>query len=424
MPFWLPNGTVLWRLVEREVREQLAKRGYAEIKTPRVLDVELWHRSGHWDNYRENMYFVDPPEREGDERHYALKPMNCPGACLVFGSDRHSYRDLPLAARGVRRRLALRARGRPARPAAGARVHSGRRPRLLHARPGARRGRLDLRGDRRALRALRLRPGSRRALDASGEVDRHRRAVGARDRRPARGARAPAARRTTSARGRAPSTGRRSTSTSPMRSAAPGSSAPASSTSRCRRASSSPTRARTTPTTPPVMIHRALLGSMERFIGILIEHYGGRFPAWLAPVQAAILPVSDSVQRLRRVDPLPSLATPGVRVRVDDRTESVGRKIRDAELAKVPVHARRRRARAGRRRRVGALARAGRPRDGGRGRDPRARLGFVRPFKREIATRSGGNGPSRVDPKYVPVSAELDARRFPARTRHYHKMGS
>ena len=96
MPFWLPNGTVLLRLIEREVREQLAKGGYEEIRTPRVLDEELWHRSGHWDNYRENMYFVEPSQREGDQRRYALKPMNCPGACLVFGSVRHSYRELPL----------------------------------------------------------------------------------------------------------------------------------------------------------------------------------------------------------------------------------------------------------------------------------------------------------------------------------------
>ena len=85
----------------------------------------------------------------------------------------------------------------------------------------------------------------------------------------------------------------------------------------------------------PVMIHRALLGSMERFAGILIEHYGGRFPAWLAPVQAAILPVSDGyVEYAREV--AGRLAEAGVRVRVDERSESVGRKIRDAELAKSP----------------------------------------------------------------------------------------
>src|SRR5262249_7148464 len=90
--------TVLLRLIEAEVRKQLAAGGYMEIKTPQVLDEELWHRSGHWDNYKENMYFVAPAERErgSDQRRFALKPMNCPGACLVYGSERHSYRELPL----------------------------------------------------------------------------------------------------------------------------------------------------------------------------------------------------------------------------------------------------------------------------------------------------------------------------------------
>ncbi|HEV7562543.1 MAG TPA: threonine--tRNA ligase, partial [Solirubrobacterales bacterium] len=91
MPFWLPNGTTLLRLIETEVREQLRKRGYQEIATPQVLDEGLWHRSGHWDNYKDDMYFLD----DGDRR-YALRPMNCPGACLVYSADRHSYRELPL----------------------------------------------------------------------------------------------------------------------------------------------------------------------------------------------------------------------------------------------------------------------------------------------------------------------------------------
>ena len=74
------------------------RASYVEIKTPHVLDEELWHRSGHWDNYRENMFFVEPSEREGggDARRFALKPMNCPGACLAYAGERHSYRDLPL----------------------------------------------------------------------------------------------------------------------------------------------------------------------------------------------------------------------------------------------------------------------------------------------------------------------------------------
>ncbi len=91
MPFWLPNGTVLLRLIESEVREHLRRGGYQEIATPHLMDEELWHRSGHWDNYRDNMFFV-----ESDNRRFALRPMNCPGACLVFGSRRHSYRELPL----------------------------------------------------------------------------------------------------------------------------------------------------------------------------------------------------------------------------------------------------------------------------------------------------------------------------------------
>ncbi len=82
---------MLLRLIQAEVDAQLEKRGYAEIKTPHIMDVELWHRSGHYDNYRENMYFS-----EVDDRQFALKPMNCPGACLVFGAERRSYRDLPL----------------------------------------------------------------------------------------------------------------------------------------------------------------------------------------------------------------------------------------------------------------------------------------------------------------------------------------
>ncbi|MGA7397018.1 MAG: threonine--tRNA ligase, partial [Solirubrobacterales bacterium] len=91
MPFWLPNGTVLLELIEKEVRQQLDRHGYQEIATPHVMDEELWHRSGHWENYVDDMYFM-----EVDDRRFALRPMNCPGACLVYGHERHSYRDLPL----------------------------------------------------------------------------------------------------------------------------------------------------------------------------------------------------------------------------------------------------------------------------------------------------------------------------------------
>ena len=138
MPFWQPNGTVLLRTIEAEVHEQLRKRGYGEIKTPQVLDEELWHRSGHYDNYRENMFFTEPAERErANERRFALRPMNCPGACLAYDSGAALLPRPAAAPGGVRPGLPLRARGRPARPAQGPLVHPGRRPRLLHDRADA-----------------------------------------------------------------------------------------------------------------------------------------------------------------------------------------------------------------------------------------------------------------------------------------------
>ena len=250
MPFWLPNGTVLLRLIEREVREQLDKRGYDEIKTPQILDEELWHRSGHWDNYRENMFFVEPAERERDERRASpCKPMNCPGACLVFGSERHSYRELPLR---------LAEFGHVSRYEREGVLHGLLRVRAFTQDDAHVYCTLDQITDEvdsicEAIDELYARFGfddvTRRALDPAREVDRQRRAVGAGRGGAARGARAARAASTSSTRATAPSTGRRSTSTSPTRSAAPGSSAPASSTSSCRSASSSATRAPTTPST-------------------------------------------------------------------------------------------------------------------------------------------------------------------------------
>ena len=294
MPFWLPQGTVLLRLIEAEVRKQLDAGGYLEIKTPQVLDVELWHRSGHWDNYKENMFFTAPSEREGsgEEREYALKPMNCPGACLVFASGRHSYRELPLR---------LAEFGLVSRYEREGVLHGLLRVRAftqddahvyctldqvtdevdsicagideLYERFGFDEARVELstRPDKsigtdeqwqraeHALREALARQG--REYDISpGEgtfygpkIDFH----------------------ITDALGRSWQCGT------------------------CQLDFQMPERFELHYTGAdnaehrPVMIHRALLGSMERFAGILIEHYGGRFPLWLAPVQAVVLPVAD-----------------------------------------------------------------------------------------------------------------------------------
>ena len=336
MPFWLPEGTVLLRLVEAEVREQLRRGGYVEIKTPQVLDEELWHRSGHWDNYKENMYFAAPAEREGggDDRRFALKPMNCPGACLVFGSDRHSYRELPLR---------LAEFGHVSRYEREGVLHGLLRVRAFTQDDAHVYCTLDQVADEvdsicRAIDELYGRFGfehvrvelSTRPEKSIGTDEQWERAEGA-------------LREALERQGRdfevSPGEG---TFYGPKidfhvtdvlgRSWQLGT---------CQLDFQMPERFDLSFTgeddSPhrPVMIHRALLGSLERFIGILIEQHAGRFPVWLAPTQAVVLPIADRhAAYAGRV--AEELGAAGARVRVDARSESVGRRIRDAELAKAP----------------------------------------------------------------------------------------
>jgi threonyl-tRNA synthetase len=336
MPFWLPRGTVLLRLIEAEVRGQLERRGYQEIRTPHILDQELWHRSGHWDNYRENMFFAEPSaaDRDASQRSYAVKPMNCPGACLAYASERRSYRELPMR---------LAEFGLVSRYEREGVLHGLLRVRAftqddahvfctldqvadevdsiceaideLYARFGFDQVRVELstRPDKsigtdeqwqRATDAL------REALDRQGrdyevspgegtfygpKIDFH----------------------ITDALGRSWQCGT------------------------CQIDFQMPERFELTYRAEdnaehrPVMIHRALLGSMERFAGILIEHHAGRFPTWLAPVQAIVLPVADRHSDYAR-EVAAELRAKGVRVEIDERSESVGRKIRDAELGRYP----------------------------------------------------------------------------------------
>jgi threonyl-tRNA synthetase len=329
MPFWLPNGTTLLHLIEAEVQAQLRKRGYKEIATPQVLDEELWHRSGHWDNYRDDMYFM-----QSDEKRLALRPMNCPGACLVFDSERHSYRELPLR---------LAEFGRVSRNEREGVLHGLLRVRAftqddahvycteeqitdevadicaaideLYARFGFEDVRVELstkpeksmgseeqwaKAEAALIEALdrqgreyELNPGD--GAFYGPKIDFH----------------------VTDALGRSWQCGT------------------------CQLDFQMPERFDLTyvgaddAAHRPVMIHRALLGSMERFAGILIEHYAGRFPVWLAPVQAIVLSVADRHNEYAgRV--AAELREAGVRVETDDRSESVGKKIRDAELGRYP----------------------------------------------------------------------------------------
>jgi threonyl-tRNA synthetase len=329
MPFWLANGTTLLHMIEGEVQAQLSKRGYKEIATPQVLDEELWHRSGHWDNYRDDMYFM-----QADEKRLALRPMNCPGACLVFDAERHSYRELPL------------------RLAEFGRVSRNEREGVLH---GLLRVRAFTQDDAHvycteeqiadevadiceAIDELYVRFGfedvrvelSTRPEKSMGSGEQWDKAEAALTEALERQGREYELNpgdgafygpkidfHVTDALGRSWQCGT------------------------CQLDFQMPERFDLTyvgaddASHRPVMIHRALLGSMERFAGILIEHYAGRFPVWLAPVQAIVLPVSDRHNEYA-ARASAELREAGVRVDVDDRSESVGKKIRDAELGRYP----------------------------------------------------------------------------------------
>jgi threonyl-tRNA synthetase len=328
MPFWQPNGTQVWNVLTDLWRRSNVDRGYTEVRTPILYDVELWKQSGHWDKFRDHMYFT-----EVEERPMGLKPMNCPAHIQIYKNERRSYRDLPIryAEQG------LVHRHEPSGTLHGLlRVRSitqddahifctedqiedevvaclefgfflydlfGFEPTLeLSTRPPNRIGSDDM-WDRAegALEAALKAKGLDYAINEGDgafygpKIDLHM----------------------TDSIGRSWQLG-----TVQLDYGMP------------ERFSLAYTGA-DNEDHRPVMIHRALLGSFERFIGILIEHYAGEFPVWLAPVQAALLPITDAQLNYAR-EVAERLREAGLRVEVDERTESVGRKIRDAELRRIP----------------------------------------------------------------------------------------
>ncbi len=326
-PFFLPKGMVVVNGIKGAVRDELAGMDYDEIQTPTMLSDELWKTSGHWENYRENMYFS---EVEG--QNFAIKPMNCPGACLVYRSRRHSYRDLPI------------------RYAEFGHVHRHELSGVLH---GLFRVRAFTQDDAHVFCRLdQVQDEVNAILDLT---DRFYARFGFHEvqlklsTRPEKATGTPqmwdAAEEALSS-----ALGDREYGLKVGDGAFYGPKIDFQVTDvmgrswqlgTCQLDFYLPERFGLVYTTAedseerPVMIHRAITGSIERFLGILIENTGGDFPLWLAPVQARVVPVSDrhhgyaeSVRaRLRRE---------GLRVEVDARSESIGRRIRDGELSKVP----------------------------------------------------------------------------------------
>jgi threonyl-tRNA synthetase len=329
MVFWHPKGWSMWQVVEQYMRGVYRDNGYQEVRCPQILDRTLWEKSGHWENFRENMFTT-----ESEKRDFAVKPMNCPGHVLIFNSDLRSYRDLPLrygefgmchrnepsgALHGL-----MRVRGFTqddghifcAEEDIEAEVTSFNRLALDVYRAF---------GFDAITIKLALRPAQRLGDDATWE-----RAEGAlRDALRACGV----AFTELSGEGAfygpkieyhlKDSLGRSwQCGTMQVDFQMPGRlGAEYVAADDVRRV--------------PVMLHRAIVGSLERFIGILIEHHAGAMPLWLSPVQAVVLTITD-----RQHDYASAVATAiegaGLRVGTDLRNEKISYKIREHSLQKLP----------------------------------------------------------------------------------------
>ena len=241
MVFWHPKGWTIWQQVEQYMRRVYRDNGYQEVRAPQILERSLWERSGHWENFKENMFVTG-----SENRDYAVKPMNCPGHILIYKSRLAQLSRVAAAARGVRELPPERAFGRAPRHHARARVHPGRRPHLLHRGPDPRRVRRVHRAAAAGLPRLRLHRRHLQGRDPPGEARRRRRALGQGRRRAHRVARALRLRVRRFAGRRARSTGRRSSTRSRTRSAASGSAGRCRSTSTCRAGSGPSTSPRTT----------------------------------------------------------------------------------------------------------------------------------------------------------------------------------
>ncbi|MEM9291447.1 MAG: threonine--tRNA ligase [Acidobacteriota bacterium] len=328
-PFFHPKGATVYNLLVDYVRSLYRRFGYGEVLTPQILDVEMWKTSGHYDNYAEGMFFIS-----ADDREFAVKPMNCPTHCLIYGDARRSYRELPI------------------RYADFGRVHR-------YERSGVTQGLLRVRSfcqddghifcteeqiEQEVLGVVEMILELYSTFDFQdihiGIGTRPKKFVGEValwDRAEAMLKQALEARGTeysinegdgafygpkidfqvSDALGRRWQLGT------------------------VQLDFQLPQRFDLTyigadgDEHRPVLIHRAMLGSLERFLGVLIEHIGGAFPLWLAPVQAAVLPVSDRfldhAEAVRK-----ELFDAGIRVELDDRGEKLGFKIREAQLQKIP----------------------------------------------------------------------------------------
>lgn len=329
MVFWHPRGWVIWQEVEQYMRAKFKEYDYQEVRTPTVLDKTLWEKSGHWQNYRDNMFVT-----KSESRDYAVKPMNCPGHIQIFNSSLHSYRDLPL-------RLAEFGschRNEPSGSLHGLMRVRGFTQDDAHIFCAENQVEAEVAtfikmlyevytdfGFKEVIVKLSTRPekrvGTEEAWDmAEAALANAIKANGlAFEYQPGEGAfYGPKIEFTLKdSLGRLWQCG--TIQLDPNLPERLGAEYVAEDNSRQR----------------PIMLHRAIVGSMERFLGILIENYAGAMPAWLAPVQAMVLNISDGqADYIRQV--VEKLKKNGIRCDFDLRNEKITYKIREHSLQKMP----------------------------------------------------------------------------------------
>ena len=329
MVFWHPNGWVIWQQVEQYMRQKFVEYGYQEVRTPSVMDRSLWEKSGHWDNYRDNMFTT-----ASENRDYAVKPMNCPGHVQIFNSGLHSYRDLPLrlaefgschrnepsgALHGI-----MRVRGFTQDDAHIFCTEDQIEAEVADFIVMLQKVYADF-GFTDVLVKLSTRPEKRVGSDETWDKAEAALAAAlaqnklAYDLQPGEGAfYGPKVEFTLKdSLGRMWQCGTIQLDFNlPVRL-----NAEFVDEDNSRK--------------PPVMLHRAILGSMERFIGILIEHHAGSFPAWLAPVQAMVLNITDGqAEYVQKV--VDTLRKAGIRTASDLSNNKITYKIREHSLQKLP----------------------------------------------------------------------------------------
>jgi threonyl-tRNA synthetase len=327
--FWHPKGWAIWQVVEQYMRQVYKDTGYLEVKGPQILDRSLWEKTGHWQNYRENMFTT-----ESEKRDYALKPMNCPGHVLIFKSQLRSYRDLPLRYGEF---------GQCHRNEPSGALHGIMRVRGFTQDDGhafvtedqildecvAYTAKLqevyrDF-GFTDILYKVATRPENRVGSDELWDKAEHavmealRRSGVEFEISPGDGAfYGPKIEYTLKdAIGRQWQCGTMQVDFNTAE----------------RLGAEYVTE--TSGRAHPVMLHRAIVGSLERFIGMLIEHHAGALPVWLAPVQVAVLNITDSQADYAR-NVAESLQNQGLRVTLDLRNEKITYKIREHSMQKLP----------------------------------------------------------------------------------------